>query len=182
MGTHSRGGRAKPDYLKVVDGNATPKQKQPEVCGAPTQSGGPCRNPAGEDGSCWLEGHQPGHDPRPASYPPPEHLGEYGRMAWEKHVDEAVRLGILTQLDWSTFESFCELYQLCRDAWVDLEEEGTSVEGRKGVKKNPALTAYLNAKKEMRQYQSELGFTPSARARLEVPGPDEGKEGIEQYL
>lgn len=184
MGGHSRGGRAKPDYLKVVDANATPRQADPELCGAATQSGRPCKNPAGEDGTCWLDAHQPGERPRPASYPPPEHLGEYGRQAWRAHVGEAVRLGMLTQLDRSALESFCELYQLCRVAWEDLEEEGTSVPGRnKGErKKHPSLTAYTKAKNQMRKWASELGFTPSARARLEVPGPEEGTDGIEQYL
>lgn len=165
-----RGRKPKPDYLNVVDGGARPREWDDGRCRYPTSDGSPCSRKA--DDRCWQ--HEDLPDPDRESYPPPEHLDQFGRACWRSHVDEAVRVGILTQLDWTTFEKFCEAYSITRRAWADLSGEDMTLESSRGdPKKHPSVTVWKQAVSQARSLANDLGFTPTARTRLELPGATE---------
>lgn len=165
--------------MTVHDGGASVSQYDDGKCGAPTQSGDPCQRKAGEGGTCGLKAHE---DPGRTSYPPPEHLGSHGSNLWRSLVDEAVRLGILTQLDYPVFIKLCEQWEMSRLAYDQIMEEGTTVEGRHGEKAHPAKSVWNESTKEVRQLLGEMGFTPSARGKMDLEAMEKGEEGIGQYM
>jgi len=153
-------------HLKVV------REAEPGRCGAPTSSGDPCRNPAGENGRCWLSSHQPAPDeeeggPELREIPaPPEHLGEEGRHCWDVHVAQIVDLGVLEQIDLTVLEKMAELYEAGRRAWKAVQKLGVVVPGRgKSVKTNPACAKHVAYATEYRQYVKEVGRLLASAAK-----------------
>lgn len=168
-----RGRKPTPEYLQVVDGDARPSSYDGDRCGYPTNDGSPCTRKA--DGRCWQHDGQP--DPEREAYPPPGHLGAIAGHLWRRTVSEAVRLGILTKLDWPMFESYCELYESKRRAYEDWKEGDVTEPSDHGGgnKKNAAWTIYQQAANAFRLHASEMGFTPTARPGLDI-GKDEREE------
>lgn len=166
--------------MTVHDGGEAVSGYEDGLCGAPTQSGDPCRREV-DSGLCWQ--HEGREDAVKTTYPPPAHLGEHGANLWSSLVDEAVRLGMLTQTDYPIFVSLCEQWQVKREAREQMREEGITIEGgNRGRKANPANSIYKSATSEVRKHLSELGFTPTARTRMDLEAMEKGEEGIGQYM
>lgn len=119
-------------------------------CGAETKDGTPCTRETGGD-PCWQHG-----DADPAGPEPPEHLGRVGRQEWNRRVERLVKAGVLEDIDLSLLEQTCEIYESRRAAYQALEKHGIVVEGRKGVKKNPAAAKLKSYATEFRQCLRQL--------------------------
>ena len=121
---------------------------------------------------------------RPAPLRPkkPEWLSKYGAEAWDAHVAELERLGLLTRLDVGAFALAMESLAVARYALEDLrprKADGTPDRRSKGLattevdrahglmlKKHPSIAVFLQASGEYRRWCSEFGLTPSARLGL----------------
>jgi P27 family predicted phage terminase small subunit len=122
-------------------------------------------------------------EPEPKCGPPlpPSKMSTEARRAWRVIVAE-LPAGLLTKVDWQVMAVACENWSLWRKAMADVWERGILIEGDRGKVKNPALQIARDAAQSMRQCWSELGLTPSARARLEMPDVGGGEDVGARYL
>lgn len=88
---------------------------------------------------------------------------------WREHADEMNRLQILTGIDTAAFRLMAEHYAFAVQAAQELREEGLTVEGREGPKKNPKSQIFRDNSMAFKSFATEFGMTPSARARLKLP-------------
>lgn len=103
---------------------------------------------------------------------PPSHLGSHGVEWWTWAVATLDRMGILDAADTKHIELCAETFDDYRAAQEDIERYGTIVEQMSGegrdviLKRNPALTTMEKARVILRSFYSDLGLTPSARAKF----------------
>lgn len=135
-----RGPAAKPTALRVVEGN---------------------------------RGHQKlnKREPKPLPITPtcPSHLARAARTEWERIVPELERMGLMTIVDRAGLAAYCQAWARWREAELALKAEGTVIEFRAMLIKNPWLAIADKAMLQLRAFASEFGFTPAARTRIQVP-------------
>lgn len=88
---------------------------------------------------------------------------------WKEHAPELERLQILTGIDSAAFRLMAEHYSFAVQAAQELREEGLTVDGREGKKKNPKAQIFKDNSLAFKSFATEFGMTPSARARLSLP-------------
>jgi P27 family predicted phage terminase small subunit len=110
---------------------------------------------------------------------PPELLDEVAQNEWWKIGCELHRLGLLTVIDFATFEAYCECYSqwwharaaLRKMAANDPNTNALMVKGSLGNPiVNPLVKIAALAARDMVQYAGQLGCTPVARARIAAGG------------
>lgn len=105
---------------------------------------------------------------------PPPSLPEEARAAWSMAVRCAPK-GLLTALDHGVLESWCRSYALYRKYARKVEagdvEQSHPESGMRSL--TPSVTLMIQAHKMMLQCEKELGFSPSARAKVKVETPEE---------
>jgi P27 family predicted phage terminase small subunit len=111
---------------------------------------------------------------------PPSHLGKHGRQLWKDLACELVELGMITILDWATFELCCSSYDLYLEAKELISKPMNKTTGRP---KGQSLGEYLEegSGREIRimnqsfdRYMTAvkaLGLSPSARKNIVIPEP-----------
>ena len=139
------GPKPKPTALKVIEGN---RGKRPLNRREP--------KPKGE-----LAG-------------PPSWLDATGKAEWRR-ILEALPAGQVTALDWAILAMYCERFAHFVAAIRRIRRSGgVLVKGCRGVTtKHPAVQIARDAANDCARLGAELGFTPSARSRLELPELDE---------
>ena len=136
-----------------------------------------------------LEGKR-GHRPIPKTVKPkknkkipepPDWLCKYAKSEWKRVVPELYNLGLLTKIDTTALEAYCQCYARWREA-----EEQLKVECTKTDSGYESPSAYINIankySKEMRAYLTEFGMTPSSRSRIGVDKPDTDEEEWNRLL
>ncbi|MDG9703795.1 phage terminase small subunit P27 family [Streptomyces sp. DH37] len=111
---------------------------------------------------------------------PPGWLVELDRQAdagqetaldlWHRLAPDLIRKRVLTPWDTEAFAVFCDAVIGHRRAAVQLATEGLTVQGSRGVVKNPMLTALKDYTEIVVRYGSRFGLTPSDRASLSLGG------------
>lgn len=139
-------------HLKVIDSDS------PAICGAKTRRGGPCRNPAGEGGRCWLPSHQDRERVEREGLPePPEHIGELGREYWRYHVGRCMDAGVLEIVDMTVIEKAAEVSEIMRKCWSHVQKHGPTVPDKNtSTKTNPALSKYNSLMPDYRQLTKQI--------------------------
>jgi len=111
---------------------------------------------------------------------PPSHLGKHGRQLWTDLVYDLVDMGMLTVLDWATFELCCSSYDLFMEAKELISRPISKESGRP---KGRSLGEYLEdgSGREIRimnqsfdRYMAAvkaLGLSPAARKNIAIPDP-----------
>ncbi len=122
----------------------------------------------------------PGHRPLNRAEPKPQSavkkphgLGKGAAKFWRDHAPELKRLEILTGVDSAAFQLMAEHYAVAIQAAAELHEEGLTIEGRDGAKKNPLAQVFKDNSMAFKAYATEFGMTPSARTRLQMPADAE---------
>jgi len=144
-----RGGQgAKPTHLKIIEGTFRPdRAPKKEVVPNPVRS-----------------------------TDPPRGLDVYGRRYWREYAPALLRLGLLTELDLSTFRAVCE-------AWARYER--SLVRLRAKLRNRSASDEEIRrrevsverAEHSLRQLWDAFGMSPSSRSRLDVyAAPPEQEE------
>ena len=114
---------------------------------------------------------------------PPKHLSKSAKKEWGRMSKILHSNGLLTKLDYSEFEIYCQAY----GRWVDAEElmkktptyiklaDGTKIgTGMIMMTKNgnaiqsPLLNIATSAMRDCDKYLSEFGMTPSSRTKIKV--------------
>lgn len=98
--------------------------------------------------------------------PPPRHLSKHARDEWRRKAPDLVRLGLLRVLDGTAFEARCELYSTWRSCREVIAKHGMTYEGNGIIRQRPEVRLAQDCLRQMRQFDSEFGLTPAARARV----------------
>lgn len=132
--------------------------------------------------------HRPprGGEPQPPVNIPkcPKHLDKEAKQEWRRMVKELEPLGMLTNLDKAIFALYCESYSIWAKSARIIQEKGMVFSAiTKTVQKQdgsivttgsglPSLNPYFKiadkAKEQMIKALTEMGMTPSSRARVKV--------------
>ena len=150
MGRGGQGRPAKPTPLKVLHGDRKDRLNQTE--------------PVPDEGA--IE--------------PPGWLVELDRQAeagtetaldvWHRLAPDLIRKRVLTSWDVEAFAVYCDAVVGHRRAAAQVAEQGLTVQGVRGVVKNPTLTALKDYAEIVSRYGARFGLTPSDRASLSVGG------------
>ena len=101
---------------------------------------------------------------------PPAHLGPHGERWWIWATRTLEKLGILDAADTKHLELCAETFQDYRDAQDDIENLGRimcqTVESGRIYRRNPAFVTMEKSRVTLRSFYSDLGLTPSARAKF----------------
>lgn len=123
-------------------------------------------------------GKRPLNDAEPQSGPlevlpdPPEWLGPYGIVEWERTGPVLIHMGVLQEADIPLLETYCASFDLLIESRLDIAKNGMVIEGSRGPVRNPALAAVAQATTAIKGLAAEFGLTPSSRSRMKLPGDD----------
>lgn len=128
---------------------------------------------------------------------PPKYLKSFGRSMWSRLMpligDQ------LQEADKALVESYCFNYQLLREAYDDIQENGIQYSLYKivmtprgdiidphhfeGLKNNPATKTLSDATSKLDSLGKQLGLSPQSRAELaKLPDTSDNKESIADLL
>lgn len=114
----------------------------------------------------------------PAGRPdPPDGLDEEARKMWDHLLPMLECMGVLTRIDGNALGRYCRLWSRWRKAEAYLDKHGEIYplkddQGRiKCVQQWPQVAIAIKLAQQLTRLEQEFGMTPSARARLSVPGP-----------
>lgn len=97
----------------------------------------------------------------------PSHLGAHGQEWWAMAVKQMDALGILDAADRAIVELAAETFGDYRDAQEDIAQYGRLLMDDHGnQKRNPAFITLEKARVALKSFYSDLGLTPSARAKF----------------
>lgn len=115
--------------------------------------------------------------PRPLTPRKPAHLSTHAAEAWDHHVPELQRLGLLTMVDAAGFELAMETYAMARAALESLrvrKSDGTpdrrsrrldimDVDARGSTRRHPATIVFFQAQAAYLSWCRQFGMTPMGR-------------------
>lgn len=100
----------------------------------------------------------------------PSHLGDHGKTWWRWAVATLQKMGILDAADRKHIELCAETFDDYRNGQEDVKKYGRiliqATEGGMVYKRNPATVTVEKARVTLRSFYSDLGLTPSARAKF----------------
>lgn len=140
----TRGRKPKPTRVKEIQGNPGKRGLNPDE----PKPGVPVKRPRG--------------------------LARGPRRLWDEVAPDLERVGVMTGWDTFAFRLLAEHYAFALEAADQLRDEGLTVDGRDGPKKNPVATVFKENGMAALRIMTEFGMTPSSRTRLSIP------EGAEQ--
>lgn len=111
---------------------------------------------------------------------PPKGLNKEAQAAWNMAIANAPE-GWLTTLDFSVLEQWARDYAMYRRLQSLIDHEGYIVEDEGGKKAHPLFPTLFKAKAALATEEKELGFTPSARARVRVSKPEVEKNDFGDF-
>lgn len=114
---------------------------------------------------------------------PPAHLGAGAKREWQRLRRKLAPAGLLTPLDANVLAMYCMAWA----RWVEAEEQitriGPVVKTKAGnLVQNPYLAVANRAMDQMLLYARELGMTPSARSRIQLPVQQAGPSLAEELF
>jgi P27 family predicted phage terminase small subunit len=137
-----------------------------------------------------LEGN-PSKRPLRGETPKPEHgiptcpswLSPMAKQEWKRITPELAQLGLLTRLDRNILAGYCNAYALWRQTQEALSKQGSVYLTAKGqLLPRPELEVIKTAAEMMKAFASELGLTPTSRARMNLPKANEEIDPMEEFL
>lgn len=127
---------------------------------------------------------------------PPHYLGQLAKGCWRKVVPFLESTNRVQRIDSSLVEQYCSEYELYRQAYADIQENGiqskifTSLQDASGkvvgkdfsgYRKNPAVATMNDALKQLKSIGSQLGLSPEARQELmQISSQKKEKSTVEQ--
>ena len=100
----------------------------------------------------------------------PTHLSAVARKEWRRLATPLHEAGILTLADRAALAAYCQAYARWVEAEEKLGEGPVLLKTPSGyVQQSPWLTVANKQMELMGRYMSELGLTPSARTRVNIP-------------
>jgi len=112
-------------------------------------------------------------EPRPQGRlgEPPEYMSEIAKEAWTYAVQNAPP-GLLSSLDATVLERWANCAGLYREALAKINRSGVSgmiIKTPSGIlRRSPLMDVIRDLALEMKGYESEMGFTPASRSKVQV--------------
>lgn len=108
---------------------------------------------------------------RPASdkVRPPTWLGKEAKKIFRRLVKEMEQTELWTNVDVDTLAVYCDAVVRYAQASQDIEENGLTVEGARGVVQNPAVLVASKYASIISRCAAKLGLDPASRASLAIP-------------
>lgn len=116
---------------------------------------------------------------------PPDWLSNDAKEVWLRESERLAKLGLLTEIDLSSFGRYCDVYVRWKQArdFIDAQgfcyaiyHEQNADEIKRGDKKRlkymaqwPQVSIYHQLGKELTRLEQCFGMNPSARASLSIP-------------
>jgi P27 family predicted phage terminase small subunit len=145
-------------------------------------SRGPIRDPNSVRGINNADGiEQP--RPRPVIPKCPRYFSGIARREWRRIVPELDRLGLLTCVDGAALEAYCNAYAnmvVCQTVINTLGLTFTTETGY--VAQRPEVGIVNKSLAAIKSLCAEFGLTPSARARMSLPGTTEDADEMDSLL
>jgi len=113
------------------------------------------------------------HEPRPQGSlgEPPEYMSDIAKEAWTYAVENAPP-GLLSSLDASVLERWANCAGLYREALGKINRAGVAgmiIKTPSGIlRRSPLMDVIRDLASEMKGYESEMGFTPASRSKVQV--------------
>jgi len=111
----------------------------------------------------------------------PDHITGFAAEEWER-VEQLMRAANLWSASYQvTIEIYCETYSNYRLALERVNQTGQAIvqsdkAGKPVVTRNPFSVELHKYKEEVLRLLTELGLTPSSRARVQMPKEDGGDD------
>jgi P27 family predicted phage terminase small subunit len=128
-------------------------------------------------------------EPKPLSGIPdcPLWLDEVAREEWDRVAPALYKIGLLTEVDGWTLSNACQEYSDILKYRKVIAEDGatyehTNVKGETNVVTRPEAILLYKAQQMLKAYCVELGLTPSARSRIQLPGEVDDNSEMEKLL
>ena len=119
--------------------------------------------------------------PAPEKIPrPPKFFDKVAKKEWRRCIKVLIAMGVYTQADLAIFQGYCIAYSQMIHCGQFLLE----LDGKLPVYKTPGgaliqmpqVSMFNKSFEKVKAACAELGFTPSARGRMNIPGtPENGK-------
>jgi P27 family predicted phage terminase small subunit len=113
------------------------------------------------------------HDikPRPVAPDCPEWLEDEAKAEWARIAPKLERLGLLSEVDGAALAGYCQAYARWSQAEQSIAVQGMTAEASSGWKQQAAeVSIALKYLAVVKGFCAEFGLTPSARARMAMPG------------
>jgi P27 family predicted phage terminase small subunit len=126
-----------------------------------------------------------GESPKPKGDTPtcPSWLSPLAKQEWKRITPELAQLGLLSSLDRNILAGYCNAFALWQEAQECLSKQGTVYVTTKGkLEPRPEIAIVKTAGEMMNAFAAELGLTPSSRARMNLPKPNEEIDPMEELL
>jgi P27 family predicted phage terminase small subunit len=125
-----------------------------------------------------LTGNRSEREPTPPNALPrcPGHLSDVARKEWRRLARPLHDMGVLSTVDRAALAAYCQSYGRWVEAERKLKETPLLLKTPSGyVQQSPWLSVSNKQLELMGRYMAELGLTPAARRRIDVPlesGPE----------
>ncbi len=112
-------------------------------------------------------------EPRPQGRlgEPPDYMSEIAKEAWTYAVQNAPP-GLLSSLDATVLERWANCAGLYREALAKINRSGVSgmiIKTPSGIlRRSPLMDVIRDLALEMKGYESEMGFTPASRSKVQI--------------
>ena len=110
-------------------------------------------------------------EPKPKKQAPrcPSWLMPDAKKEWKRLSQELEAMGLLTQIDMAAFAGYCQAYARWKEAEEFISKHGSILKTSSGsIQQIPQVSIAPQNLKQMRNFCSELGLSPSARSRLSI--------------
>ena len=117
----------------------------------------------------------------------PDWLLPEAKKEWKRLAPSLEALGVLTLVDLTAFEGYCQAYARWKEAEAFITQHGSIFKTPSGyVQQVPQVSIAQQSLKIMQSFCSEFGLTPATRARIIAAGGlQEGRaeeDPMEQWL
>ena len=120
------------------------------------------------------------NEPKPKQTAPkcPSWLEPDAKKEWRRLSKELESMGLLTEMDMAAFAGYCQAYARWKEAEEFISKHGSILKTASGyIQQIPQVSIAQQNLKQMRNFCSELGLSPSARSRLNINNSGNTIEG-----
>lgn len=110
----------------------------------------------------------------------PGDIDDNGIIFWTSATESMRKLGILERMDWTILAMAADAYSRWMAAKIDVARYGNLLSSESGeLKRNPAFLTLKENAMMLKSYLTDMGMTPSARAKF---GPVEEDDAFERLM
>ena len=106
--------------------------------------------------------------------PAPRHLDKHGKWLWKKEGSKLMKIGVLTELDYTALTLLCETYSRFMVSGEEIARSGmTIMTGTGTLVQSPHLQIHNKAHDQLVKLLTEFGGTPASRPGIKARTPGE---------